>query len=67
MSQQEAIKLFETQKVRTYWDNEKEEWYFCINDVIKILINTIKTKGKYIFLIYYMKLTYNYSPLFIPK
>lgn len=41
MSQQESIKLFETQKVRTYWDNEKEEWYFCINDVIKILTDSV--------------------------
>ena len=37
MSQQEAIKLFETQKVRTYWDNEKEEWYFSVVDVCNIL------------------------------
>lgn len=27
MSQQEAIKLFETQKVRTYWDNELAKWH----------------------------------------
>ncbi len=31
------IKLFEAQKVRTQWDDEKELWYFSIIDVIQIL------------------------------
>ena len=31
------IKLFETKKVRTHWDEEKEQWYFSIVDVIEIL------------------------------
>ena len=31
------IKLFEAQKVRTHWDEEKEVWYFSIIDVIRIL------------------------------
>ncbi|MCQ2323556.1 MAG: Bro-N domain-containing protein [Paludibacteraceae bacterium] len=37
MSQQETIKQFESQKVRTYWDDEQEKWFFCINDVVTIL------------------------------
>ena len=37
----ESIKLFETQKVNVYWDNELEEWYFCINDVIEILTDSV--------------------------
>ncbi len=32
-----AIKLFQQQKVRTHWDEEKEQWYFSIIDVIEIL------------------------------
>ncbi len=40
MSQQESIKLFESQKVRTYWDDEQEKWFFCINDVVAILTGT---------------------------
>ncbi len=49
------IKLFETKKVRTHWDEEKEEWYFSIIDVIEILTesprprkywNALKTKLK---------------------
>ena len=31
------IKLFESKKVRTHWDDEKEAWYFAIVDVIAIL------------------------------
>lgn len=31
------IKLFESKKVRTHWDEEKELWYFSIIDVIEVL------------------------------
>ncbi len=31
------IKLFESKKVRTHWDEEKETWYFSVIDVIEIL------------------------------
>ena len=31
------IKLFQQQKVRTHWDEEKEKWFFSIIDVIEIL------------------------------
>lgn len=31
------IQLFEDKTIRTAWDNEKEEWYFSIVDVISIL------------------------------
>jgi len=40
MSQKEAIKLFEDRKVRTVWDEEKEEWYFSIVDVVGILTDS---------------------------
>ena len=32
-----AIELFESKKVRTHWDKEKETWYFSVIDVIEIL------------------------------
>ena len=32
-----AIKLFEDKKVRVKWDEDKEEWFFSIIDVIAIL------------------------------
>lgn len=31
------IKLFESKKVRSHWDTEKETWYFSVIDVIEIL------------------------------
>lgn len=31
------VKLFEQQTVRTHWDEEKQQWYFSIVDVIQIL------------------------------
>jgi hypothetical protein len=37
MEPQAAIKIFEEKKVRTLWDEAKEQWYFSIVDVIGIL------------------------------
>ena len=34
---QESLQLFEDQPVRTAWDEENEEWYFSIVDVVGIL------------------------------
>jgi hypothetical protein len=36
----ENIKLFESQKIRSSWDNEQEKWYFSIVDVIEILTDS---------------------------
>ena len=37
MTKENAIKLFQDQRVRVHWDPEKEKWYFSIIDVIGIL------------------------------
>ncbi len=37
MSKENKIQLFQKQSVRTYWDEEKELWYFSLIDVIAIL------------------------------
>lgn len=37
MTKKEAIKIFEEKKVRTVWDDETEEWYFSIVDVVGVL------------------------------
>jgi hypothetical protein len=34
------IKLFESRKVRTHWDDESEQWYFSVIDVIEALTGT---------------------------
>lgn len=31
------IKLFEESPIRTAWDEEKEEWYFSVVDVVGVL------------------------------
>lgn len=37
MSEQDRIQLFENQPIRTAWDEEREEWYFSVVDVIHVL------------------------------
>ena len=53
MAQEEAIKLFEGKQVRYVWDDEKEQYFFSIVDVIQVLTdsprprkywNALKTK-----------------------
>ena len=34
------IKLFEGKQVRSAWDNEKEEWYFSVVDVVAVLTDS---------------------------
>lgn len=34
------IKLFEDKQVRSAWDNEKEEWYFSVVDVVAVLTDS---------------------------
>ena len=36
----ENIKLFESQKIRSSWDNEQEKWFFSIVDIIATLTNS---------------------------
>ncbi len=37
MTQENAIKLFQDQKVRVEWNKEEEKWYFSVADVVQIL------------------------------
>lgn len=39
-SKDNSIQLFEDKKIRTAWDEEKEEWYFSVVDVIKVLTDS---------------------------
>jgi BRO family, N-terminal domain len=34
------VKLFESQKIRSQWDAEKEKWYFSIVDIIGVLTDS---------------------------
>ncbi len=41
MTKENAIKLFQDQRVRVHWNNDIEKWYFSIVDVIGLLTNSI--------------------------
>lgn len=41
MTKKEAIKIFEEKKVRTVWNDETEEWFFSIVDVVSILTESV--------------------------
>ena len=34
------IKLYENKKIRSAWDDEKEEWYFSVVDVVGVLTDS---------------------------
>ena len=40
MTQHNAIKLFEEQRVRTLWDDQQEKWYFSVVDVVAVLTDS---------------------------
>jgi len=37
---QEAIKIFGNKDIRTVWDEEQQEWYFCVADVVVALTDS---------------------------
>ena len=45
MAQNDKIQLFEDKRVRTAWDEEKEEWYFSIVDVVAVLTDQPDQRG----------------------
>ena len=40
MTKTNSLKLFGDKLVRSVWDDEKEEWFFSINDVVQILTDS---------------------------
>lgn len=41
MSADDRIQLFENKRIRTAWDEQKEEWYFSVVDVVAILTDSV--------------------------
>lgn len=37
MAENEQLQIFEDQSIRTAWDEEKEQWYFSVVDVVGVL------------------------------
>lgn len=44
MDKNDKIQLFEDKRIRTAWDEEKEEWYFSIVDVVAVLTDQPDTR-----------------------
>ena len=44
MKKDQAIKLFEQKQVRTHWDENQEEWFFSIIDVVAILTESPRAR-----------------------
>ena len=38
------IQIFEGKKIRSVWDNEKEEWYFSVVDVVGALADSVNAR-----------------------
>ncbi len=45
MGQNDKIQLFEDKRIRTAWDEEKEEWFFSVVDVIAVLTDQPNHRG----------------------
>ena len=45
MLQSDKVQLFEDKRIRTAWDEEKEEWYFSIVDVVAVLTDQPDQRG----------------------
>lgn len=41
MQENDKLQLFEDQPIRTAWDEENEEWYFSIVDVVSVLTESV--------------------------
>lgn len=44
MTPNDKIQLFEDKRIRTAWDEEKEEWYFSIVDAVAVLTDSSTLK-----------------------
>lgn len=44
MDRNNEIQLFENKRIRTAWDEEKQEWYFSIIDVVEILTESAEPR-----------------------
>ena len=39
-----SIKLFESKKIRTHWDEGEEQWYFSVIDVVEVLTVSVNPR-----------------------
>ena len=36
MEEKNSLKLFEDRNIRVQWNNEQEEWYFSVVDIVAV-------------------------------
>lgn len=41
----DEIKLYDDKQIRSVWDEEKEEWYFSVVDVVGVLTEQENARG----------------------
>lgn len=52
MGTKQDLKVFEGKKIRSFWDDNEEKWFFCINDIVGTLTDSpdpgdyLKTRRK---------------------
>ena len=44
MTNSESIKIFDDRNIRSLWDDEQEDWYFSIVDVIAVLTDSVNPR-----------------------
>lgn len=44
MTQKHQIQLFEEKKVRSVWDDDLQEWFFSVADVVEVLTDSVDVK-----------------------
>lgn len=44
MPENDSIKVYGEQKIRTAWDAEREEWFFSVQDVVAALTDSVDPK-----------------------
>ena len=44
MANESIIKLFEGKKVRVFWDEEQEKYYFAVQDIVQVLTDSVDIK-----------------------
>ena len=44
MTKENAIKLFQDQRIRVQWDETKEKWFFSVVDVIEVLTENKRSR-----------------------
>ena len=44
----DEIKLYENKEIRSVWDEEKEEWYFSVVDVVGVLTEQENARAQYL-------------------